>query len=446
MLSLFDTTNEEKPSYGQPSSSENKQIPLAERMRPTTLQEIIGQEHLTEENGVLQRYIRNGKFPSCIFWGPPGCGKTTLAGVIASVLQWSFVRLSAVEAGVKEVREVLQRAERSKQNTILFIDEIHRFNKAQQDALLHAVERGIITLIGATTENPSFAVNTALLSRCRVYVLKAVQPEGIRTALERALLKDTFLQSVSLTTEATEAIIHFAQGDVRTALNILEAATMSLSADSSEKKQLTQDDITVAAQQRMPAYDKHGEQHHDVISAFIKSLRGSDPDAALYWLALMLTAGEDPLFIARRMVVFASEDIGNAEPSALPLAMAVFQAVQSIGMPEARINLAQGVTFLASAPKSNASYVAINAAMKVVQEGELATPPLHLRNAPTQLMKSQGYGRNYAYPHDYDEHFVAQQYFPDTMQPVAFYRPSNQGREQNIASRLQQLWTDGRYS
>lgn len=422
--------------------------PLAERMRPRTFEQVLGQEHLLGEGAPLRVFATHGVFPSMILWGAPGIGKTTLALIIAESADAHFVRLSAVEAGVKDVREVLAAAQtrmKRGKGTLVFIDEIHRFNKNQQDALLHAVEQGIITLIGATTENPSFEVNPALLSRCRVYTLRSLDEAHTRILIERAL-KRLSEESGRTIVEAEPAMLapllfRLTGGDARGILNALESACNMLSAPTAENTSaplfLSRASIEAALQQKTPRYDKKGEGHYDAISAFIKSLRGSDPDAALFWLAAMLEAGEEARFIARRMVIFASEDIGNAAPEALALAVAVFQAVDIIGMPECRINLAHGVTFLASCPKSNASYLAIEGALADVRSGAETSVPLHLRNAPTKLMKQEGYGQAYQYPHDYEGHFVSESYFPRAEK--RYYEPSTMGSEQEIKERLERL-------
>jgi putative ATPase len=445
--------------------------PLAERMRPRSFDDVLGQEHLLGEGAPLRVFAEQGVFPSLVLWGAPGIGKTTIAFIIAQHTNAVFVRLSAVDSGVKDVREVLAEAEKrlrqqqsqqqsqqQRGSTLLFIDEIHRFNKNQQDALLHAVERGIITLIGATTENPSFEVNAALLSRCRVYTLRPLGLAHVSLLCERALkrLSEENGRIITLAEgdDIAGLLFRLSAGDARSVLNTLESAVqLAISSHSSKKVTasnenaaneisaiaLTQANIEAALQQKVPRYDKRGEQHFDTISAFIKSLRGSDPDAALFWLAVMLEAGEEPRFIARRMVVFASEDIGNAAPEALTLAVAVFQAVDVIGLPECRINLAQGVTFLASCPKSNASYVAIEEALADVRAGAETAIPLHLRNAPTKFMKQEGYGSGYQYPHDFERHFVVEHYFPN-QNLRSYYRPTEQGAEQELKRRLAILW------
>jgi putative ATPase len=418
--------------------------PLAERVRPRTLDDMAGQEHLVGATGPLRKFLAGSQMPSMIFWGPPGSGKTTLAEICAAALNYSFEQLSAIDSGVKEVRKALENAEKSRRagrRTILFIDEIHRFNKAQQDTLLHAIEQGLIVLIGATTENPSFEVNGALLSRMQVYILKPLGPEAIETVIRRALKEDRLLRELSIKITDLDFLLQFSGGDARKALNALEAAIALLPKDASDVE-LNRELLERALQYKAPIYDKGGENHYDVISAFIKSMRGSDPDAALFWLARMIAGGEDPKFIARRLVIFASEDIGNADPYAITLAISVFQAVSMIGMPEARINLAQGVTYLASAPKSNASYQAVNEAMSEAKSMQDHGVPLHLRNAPTSLMKKEGYGAGYKYPHNFPAHFVAQHYFPEGMSAKVYYRPGDEGREKYIRERLDRLWNE----
>jgi putative ATPase len=415
----------------------NSSAPLAERMRPQTLDDLVGQEHLTGKGSVLRTAIENGKIPSMILWGPPGTGKTTIANIIAHTLSVPYFQLSAISSGVKEIREVIETA-KNQQHTILFIDEIHRFNKGQQDALLGAVEKGIITLIGATTENPSFEVNSALLSRCQVYVLKPLSEDDLVKLLLQALQKDDWLKSKNVELKETEALITISGGDARKLLNLLELITDALKKE--KKIVITDDKVMTIAQQRIALYDKSGEQHYDIISAFIKSMRGSDPNGAIYWLARMIEGGEDVKFIARRMVIFASEDIGNANPTALVLANAVFEAVNKIGYPEARIILAQGATYLASSHKSNASYMAIEEALGVVQrEGDLPVP-LHVRNAPTGLMKRLGYGKNYKYAHSYESNFTEQEFLPDEIKGTKFYNPGKNPREEELRKFLKGLW------
>ena len=378
--------------------------PLADRMRPRNLGEIIGQEHLVGTHAPLRKMAEGGWLRSLILWGPPGAGKTTLAHVLAHEVGCHFIRISAVEAGVKEVREAIalaQKAVRTGKKTILFIDEIHRFTKSQQDALLHAVERGFIILIGATTENPSFEVNSALLSRCQVYRLQPLTDDHLRTVISHALTNDIMLSRQTIHFDAWTTLFAISGGDARSALNALELSLSFAEKKEDDTLHITDEIMAAALQQKTARYDKQGEQHYDVISAFIKTLRGSDPDAALLWLARMLDAGEDPLFIARRMVIFASEDIGNANPQALQTAVSVYQAVHFLGMPECRITLAHGVTYLAASPKSNSSYMAIEKALDIIRSGEQAIVPLHLRNAPTRLMKNEGYGKQYQYPHEH---------------------------------------------
>lgn len=443
---MADTENMQSDLFGFSASSSAGDYfqPLAERVRPRTLDDMAGQEHLVGANGPLRKFLSGGQMPSMIFWGPPGSGKTTLAEICATSLNYSFEQLSAIDSGVKEVRKALEQAEKSRRagrRTILFIDEIHRFNKAQQDTLLHAIEQGLIVLIGATTENPSFEVNGALLSRMQVYILKPLGSEEIEMVIRRALKEDRLLRELSIEITDLDFLLGFSGGDARKALNAIEAA-ISLLPEGASEVVLNRELLERALQYKAPVYDKGGENHYDIISAFIKSMRGSDPDASLFWLARMIEGGEDPKFIARRMVIFASEDIGNADPYAITLAISVFQAVAVIGMPEARINLAQGVTYLASAPKSNASYQGINEAMSEAKSMQDPGVPLHLRNAPTKLMKNEGYGAGYKYPHSYPAHFVRQQYFPDGMEPKAYYRPGDEGREKYIRERLSQFWSE----
>jgi len=420
------------------------EVPLAERIRPTSLDDFVGQEHLLGEGKPIRIMIESGELASMIFWGPPGSGKTTLARIIADASEAEFYQLNAVAAGVKDVRSVIARAEinekQYKKRTILFIDEIHRFNKAQQDALLHSVEDGTIVLIGATTENPSFEVISPLLSRCRVYVLEPLTPAHLRRILNRALALDPILQKQKLVVESFDALIHYAGGDARVMLNGLELAIQLAKPDRDGIKHITKSILDEAFQRKYVLYDKGGEEHYNTISAFIKSLRGSDPDAAVYWLARMLEGGEDPKFIARRMIILASEDIGNADPYALTLATSAFTAVDSVGMPEARIILSQAATYLASAPKSNASYLAIERALHDVKNLPAEAVPLHLRNAPTQLMEELGYGEDYKYAHNYEGHFVEQSYLPEGLADKIYYEPTEQGAEKKLKERLEQLW------
>ena len=418
-----------------------KAKPLAERMRPKTFDDIVGQEHLVGTGSPLRVFFETGKFPSMIFWGPPGVGKTTFAQLIAENSGYNFFHLSAIDSGVKEVRNVIANATNQLnkgKRSLLFIDEIHRFNKSQQDALLYAVEKGIVILVGATTENPSFEVNSALLSRCQIYNLQLLSNDNLKTIVKKALQADIHLKELDVEIKDIEFLINYAAGDARTALNALELAINLFPND--KKIVLTKNDFEKALQKKALLYDKAGESHYDTISAFIKSLRGSDPDAAMLWLAKMLDAGEDPKFIARRMVIFASEDIGNADPFAITLAVSVFQAVQMIGMPECRINLAHCVTYLASCAKSNSSYLAIEAALADVRNGINLTVPLHLRNAPTKYMKDEGYGENYHYPHDFENHFVEENYFPVGMEPKVYYKPTTFGKEKVFLERLKYFW------
>ena len=408
-------------------------------MRPQTLDELVGQEHLAGRGSILRTAIENGKIPSMILWGPPGTGKTTIANIIAYTLHVPFFTLSAISSGVKEVREAIAQAQTSR-GAILFIDEIHRFNKGQQDAMLGAVEKGIVTLIGATTENPSFEVNSALLSRCQVYVLKPLDEEELVKLLQQALEKDEWLKTKNVLLSETEALITISGGDARKLLNLLELVVDALSSEETIK--VTDDIVMKIAQQRIALYDKTGEQHYDIISAFIKSMRGSDPNGAIYWLARMIEGGEDVKFIARRMVIFASEDIGNANPTALVLANAAFEAVNKIGYPEARIILAQCATYLAASHKSNASYMAIEDALDVVRREGDQPVPLHVRNAPTGLMKRMGYGKNYKYAHSYEGNFTEQEFLPDKLSGTAFYNPGKNPREEELRKFLRNLWKD----
>lgn len=413
--------------------------PLAERMRPQTLDALVGQEHLVGRGSILRTAIESGRIPSIILWGPPGTGKTTIAHVIAHTLHAPFFQLSAISAGVKEVREVIAQAQKLT-GTILFIDEIHRFNKGQQDALLGAVEKGTITLIGATTENPSFEVNSALLSRCQVYVLKPLSQQALIELLQKAIQHDIVLKDKQITLKETEALLAISGGDARKLLNLLELVVDGLPAVEEWEVVITDEAVMEIAQQRIALYDKSGEQRYDIISAFIKSMRGSDPNGAIYWLARMIEGGEDVKFIARRMVIFASEDIGNANPNALLLANATFEAVNKIGYPEARIILAQCATYLASTPKSNASYMAIEEALAVVRKRGDLPVPLHIRNAPTSLMKRMDYGKNYKYAHDYEGHFTEQEFLPEGLSGIKFYDPGETPREDELRKYLRSLW------
>ncbi len=410
--------------------------PLAERMRPAKLAELVGQAHLVGEKGVLRLSVAQGKVPSMIFWGPPGVGKTTIANIIANQVKAPFQTLSAISAGVKDVREVIQRASRSGK-IILFIDEIHRFNKSQQDALLGAVEKGVITLIGATTENPSFEVNSALLSRCQVYTLKSLELDELKQLLHAAMEKDEKLKTLKIDIKEYEALINLSGGDARKLLNLFE---LVIDGSDPEKIVITNDVVWEIAQQRMAMYDKGGEQHYDIISAFIKSIRGSDPNGAVYWLSRMIAGGEDVKFIARRLLISASEDIGNANPTALVIATNTFQAVSMIGYPEAEIVLSQCAVYLACSSKSNASYKAIKQANALVKETGDLPVPLHLRNAPTKLMKDSGYGKGYKYAHDYPQNFIMQEYLPAAISGQKFYEPQNNPRELEFKRKLSEFW------
>ena len=415
--------------------------PLAERLRPTSLKDLVGQAHLTRDNSILQKAIESGQVPSMILWGPPGVGKTTIAHIIAASVKAPFYELSAISSGVKDIREILELA-KMQTGAILFIDEIHRFNKSQQDALLGAVEKGIITLIGATTENPSFEVNAAVLSRCQVYNLKPLDKKDLKDLLEQAIKKDTWLSSLDIELADIEALVRVSGGDGRKILNLLELTVQNQQHLGATKIKVTDEAVLQVAHQKVALYDKKGEQHYDIISAFIKSMRGSDPNAAVYWLARMIEGGEDVKFIARRMVIFASEDIGNANPNALLLATSTFDAVHKIGYPESRIILSQCCTYLASSAKSNASYKAIGQALQAVsQTGDLPVP-LHLRNAPTKLMKNMGYGKEYQYAHDYEGNFAGQEYLPDQIAGTRFYDPGQNPRETEMRRHLKSLWKD----
>jgi len=412
-------------------------MPLAERMRPQQLDELLGQEHLTGKGSILRESVENGKLPSLILWGPPGTGKTTIANIIAHTLSLPFFSLSAISSGVKEIREVIELSKKSS-GSILFIDEIHRFNKSQQDALLGAVEKGIITLIGATTENPSFEVNSALLSRCQVYVLKSLEEKDQVRLLQNALVKDEALRQKNVILDETEALLTISGGDARKLLNLLEIVCNALKPGEA----ISNEKVMAVAQQRVALYDKSGEQHYDIISAFIKSMRGSDPNGAVYWLARMIEGGEDVKFIARRMVIFASEDIGNANPNALLLAQSTFQAVHSIGYPESRIILSQCAVYLASSVKSNASYMAIEEAIRSVKDQGDLPVPLHLRNAPTKLMKELEYGKEYKYAHQFEDNFIHQEYLPDALKDTKFYEPGSNAREEEMRKFLKARWKE----
>ena len=426
-------------------------LPLAERLRPKTLNEYIGQKHLVGEGAILRQMIERGTLSSFILWGPPGVGKTTLARIIAHQLERPFYTLSAVTSGVKEVREVIDKAKRVVQNSstlfsvvqngsvavqspILFIDEIHRFSKSQQDSLLGAVEEGTITLIGATTENPSFEVITPLLSRCQVYVLKHLEKADLQELLERAMTKDEHIRSLNIKITETDSLLRYSGGDARKLLNIIELVT------NSGVKTIDNETVTQQLQQNPVAYDKDGELHYDIISAFIKSIRGSDPDAALYWLARMVAAGEDPKFIARRLVISASEDIGLANPNAMLVANACFDTLQKIGWPEGRIPLAMATVYLATSQKSNSAYLAINQALELVEKTGNLPVPLHLRNAPTKLMDELGYGQDYQYAHDFPNHFVKQQFMPDALQGTTLWHAQGSPQEQKMAEWMKYLW------
>jgi putative ATPase len=415
----------------------NSKPPLAERMRPSRLDDLVGQEHLTGPGGVIRKAIQSGNIPSMILWGPPGVGKTTIANIIANEVKKPFHTLSAVSSGVKEVREVIEKSKLSPRS-ILFIDEIHRFNKSQQDALLGAVEKGIITLIGATTENPSFEVNSALLSRCQVYTLKALGEEQLLALVQQALAKDEELSKRKIKIVEHHALLNISGGDGRKLLNLVELLAETTKGDL----EVTDELVIATAQKHIAIYDKSGEQHYDIISAFIKSIRGSDPNAAVYYLARMIEGGEDVKFIARRMLILASEDIGNANPTALVIANSTFQAVDVIGYPEARIILSQCAVYLASSAKSNASYMAIEEALGAVRETGDLPVPLSIRNAPTKLMKKMGYGKGYQYAHSYEGNFIHAEFLPDELQGTKFYDPGNNPREEELRKYLRSLWKE----
>jgi putative ATPase len=421
--------------------------PLAERLRPKELGEFCGQGHLVGKNAVLRKVIESGNIPSFILWGPPGVGKTTLAGIIANTLKKPFFHLSAVHSGVKDVRETIEKAKKqqffNQPNPILFIDEIHRFNKSQQDSLLSAVEQGIITLIGATTENPSFEVISPLLSRCQVYIMKPLTEDELVELLNKALKKDSYLAAYDIEIEEYEAIIRVSGGDARKMYNALELVVSSEADEgSSEKIKINNENVLKHVQKNLALYDKNGEQHYDIISAFIKSLRGSDPNAAVYWLARMVEGGEDPKFIARRMLILAAEDIGLANPNALLLAQACFEAVNVIGWPESRIILSEAAIYLATSQKSNSSYMAIDDAISMVKNEGALPVPLHIRNAPTKLMKNLGYGKEYKYAHSYSGNFVPDIFLPDGLKGTVFYDPGVNSKEEEIRKKLSVMWKD----
>ncbi|MDR2004589.1 MAG: replication-associated recombination protein A [Prevotella sp.] len=417
--------------------------PLAERLRPRTLDEYIGQKHLVGEGAILRKMIESGRIPSFLLWGPPGVGKTTLAQIIANTLDTPFYTLSAINSGVKDVREVIEQAKKSQffntKSPILFIDEIHRFSKSQQDSLLNAVETGVITLIGATTENPSFEVIRPLLSRCQVYVLQSLDKDDLIELAHRAVTQDIILKERNIELQETNALLRFSGGDARKLLNILDLVT---GADVSDKIVITDKLVTERLQENPAAYDKGGEMHYDIISAFIKSIRGSDPDAAIYWLARMVAGWEDPKFIARRLVISAAEDIGLANPNALLLANACFDTLQKIGWPEGRIVLAEATVYLATSPKSNSAYMAIDEAIALVNETGNLPVPLHLRNAPTKLMKELDYGKNYKYAHSFENNFVQQDYVPKEIKGRQFWKPQQNASESKIVEWLKKLWKD----
>jgi putative ATPase len=417
--------------------------PLAERMRPTSLDNYIGQKHIVGEGAILRNAIESNILPSIILWGPPGVGKTTLANIIAHQLKRPFYALSAINSGVKDIRDVIDKSKNTglfaQSNPVLFIDEIHRFSKSQQDSLLGAVEKGIVTLIGATTENPSFEVISALLSRCQVYILRPLDKNDLLEMLDIAMRTDVILKTKNIRLIENEALLRLSGGDGRKLLNVFELVVNAIGGSTIE---ITNEKVTKIIQQNIATYDKAGENHYDIISAFIKSIRGSDPNAAVYWLARMIEGGEDPLFIARRLVILASEDIGNANPTALVIANNCFQAVNVIGYPESRIILSQAVTYLAASAKSNAAYMAISAAAEAVREKGDLPVPLHLRNAPTKLMKEIGYGADYQYSHSYEASFSKQEYLPNEIAGIKFYEPGNNAREKEMRDYLKRLWGD----
>ena len=417
--------------------------PLAERLRPTSLDQYIGQEHLVGENAVLRRAIESGRIPSMIFWGPPGVGKTTLASIISKQVKRQFYVLNAVSSGVKEVREVFDRARMAPDTPILFIDEIHRFSKSQQDSLLNAVEKGLVILIGATTENPSFEVISPLLSRCQVYVMKSLEKSDLEKLIDIAVpvLENDYKKKIVI--QESEALMHISGGDARKLLNAIDLVVGMMSETATDETLTITNEITTQyIQSNLLKYDRQGEMHYDIISAFIKSMRGSDPNAAVYYLARMIEAGEDPLFIARRMLILASEDIGNANPNALLLANTCFDAVNKIGFPESRIILSQTAIYLASSPKSNASYMAINMAQDVVRKTGSLSVPMHLRNAPTKLMKDLGYKDGYKYAHDYEGNFVELEFLPQEISGTKFYQPQNNPRERELQNSLRNKWEE----